>query len=91
MTTVVLADDHAIVRHGLRALLEMESDIQLIGEAEDGLETIRMVEQLSPDILIVDLVMPGLGGLEVTRQVRKSSPQTHVIILSMHANEAYVL
>ena len=91
MTTVVLADDHAIVRHGLRALLEMESDIQLIGEAEDGLETIRLVEQLSPDILIVDLVMPGLGGLEVTRQVRKSSPQTHVIILSMHANEAYVL
>ena len=91
MTTVVLADDHAIVRRGLRALLEMEPDIVLVGETEDGLETVRLVEQLSPDILIVDLVMPGLGGLEVTRQVRKSSPQTHVIVLSMHANEAYVL
>jgi two-component system, NarL family, response regulator NreC len=91
VTTVVLADDHAIVRRGLRALLEMEPDIVLVGETEDGLETVRLVEQLSPDILIVDLVMPGLGGLEVTRQVRKSSPQTHVIVLSMHANEAYVL
>ena len=91
MTTVVLADDHAIVRHGLRALLEMEPGIKLVGEAEDGLEAIRLVEQLSPDVLIVDLVMPGLGGLEVTRQVRRSSPQTRVVILSMHANEAYVL
>ena len=91
MTTVVLADDHAIVRHGLRALLEMEPGIKLVGEAEDGLETVRLVEQLSPDVLIVDLMMPGLGGLEVTRQVRKSSPQTRVVILSMHANEAYVL
>ena len=91
VTTVVLADDHAIVRHGLRALLETEPDIKLVGEAEDGLETVRLVEQVSPDVLIVDLVMPRLGGLEVTRQVRKSSPRTHVIILSMHANEAYVL
>ena len=91
MTTVVLADDHAIVRHGLRALLETEPDIKLVGEAEDGLETVRLVEQLRPDVLIVDLVMPGLGGLEITRQVRKSSPQTRVVILSMHANEAYVL
>ena len=91
MTTVVLADDHAIVRHGLRALLEMEPGIKLVGEAEDGLETVRLVEQLSPDVLIVDLMMPGLGGLEVTRQVRRSSPQTRVVILSMHANEAYVL
>ena len=91
MTTVVLADDHAIVRHGLRALLEMEPGIKLVGEAEDGLEAVRLVEQLSPDVLIVDLMMPGLGGLEVTRQVRKSSPQTRVVILSMHANEAYVL
>ena len=75
MTTVVLADDHAIVRHGLRALLEMESDIQLVGEAEDGLETIRLVEQLSPDILIVDLVMPGLGGLSTSRRCSRTLPE----------------
>jgi DNA-binding NarL/FixJ family response regulator len=91
MPTVILADDHAIVRHGLRALLETEPGLSLVGEAEDGLAAIRLVEQLRPDILIVDLMMPGLNGLEVTRQVRKCSPQTRIIVLSMHANEAYVL
>ena len=91
MPTVILADDHAIVRHGLRTLLEAEPGLSLVGEAEDGLAAIRLVEQLRPDILIVDLMMPGLNGLEVTRQVRKCSPQTRIIVLSMHANEAYVL
>ena len=91
MPTVILADDHAIVRHGLRALLETEPGLSLIGEADDGLTAVRLVEQLKPDILIVDLMMPGLSGLEVTRQVRKCSPQTRIIVLSMHANEAYVL
>ena len=91
MPTVILADDHAIVRHGLRTLLENEPGISLVGEADDGLAAIRLVEQLRPDILIVDLMMPGLSGLEVTRQVRKCSPQTRIIVLSMHANEAYVL
>jgi DNA-binding NarL/FixJ family response regulator len=91
MPTVILADDHAIVRHGLRALLETEPGLSLIGEADDGLTAVRLVEQLKPDILIVDLMMPGLSGLEVMRQVRKCSPQTRIIVLSMHANEAYVL
>jgi DNA-binding NarL/FixJ family response regulator len=91
MPTVILADDHAIVRHGLRALLEAEPGLSLIGEADEGLAAVRLVEQLKPDILIVDLMMPGLSGLEVTRQVRKCSPQTRIIVLSMHANEAYVL
>jgi DNA-binding NarL/FixJ family response regulator len=91
MPTVILADDHAIVRHGLRALLETEPGLSLIGEADDGLTAVRVVEQLKPDILIVDLMMPGLSGLEVMRQVRKCSPQTRIIVLSMHANEAYVL
>ena len=91
MPTVILADDHAIVRHGLRALLETEPGLSLIGEADDGLAAVRLVEQLKPDILIVDLMMPGLSGLEVMRQVRKCSPRTRIIVLSMHANEAYVL
>ena len=91
MTTIVLADDHHIVRQGLRALLEAEPDFHLVGETGDGLETVQLVESLHPDVLVLDLMMPGLNGLEVTRQVGKRSPQTRVVILSMHANEAYVL
>jgi len=91
MTSIVLADDHQVVRQGLRALLEAEADFSLIGEAGDGLETARLVERLKPDVLIIDLMMPNLNGLEVTRQVGQRSPRTRVVILSMHANEAYVL
>lgn len=91
MTTIILADDHLIVRQGLRALLEAEPDFHLIGETGDGLETVRLVEQLRPDVLVLDLMMPSLNGLEVTRQVSERSPHTRVVILSMHADEAYVL
>jgi DNA-binding NarL/FixJ family response regulator len=91
MTNILLADDHPIVRQGLRTLLEAESDFQLVGEAGDGLEAVRLVERWQPNILIVDLMMPGLTGLEVTRQVKQRAPQTRVIILSMHATESYVL
>ncbi len=91
MTTILLADDHHVVRLGLRALLDAEPDFDVIGEATDGLETSRMVETLKPEVLIVDLMMPGLNGLEVTRQVSRRVHQTRIIILSMHANEAYVL
>ncbi|MFB0536672.1 MAG: response regulator [Anaerolineae bacterium] len=91
MTTIVLADDHHVVRQGLRSLLEAEPDFSVVGEASDGLETAQLVERLQPDVLVLDLMMPGLNGLEVTRQVGQRSPQTHVVILSMHANEAYVL
>ncbi|MEE9217095.1 MAG: response regulator transcription factor [Anaerolineales bacterium] len=90
-TSIVLADDHQVVRQGLRALLEAESDFRVIGEAGDGLETCQLVERLEPNVLVVDLMMPGLNGLEVARQVSKRSPQTRIVILSMHANEAYVL
>ena len=89
--TIVLADDHPVVRQGLRTLLESESGFRVIGEAGDGLEAVRMVERLSPRVLIVDLTMPGLSGLEVTRQVSRRFPQTHVLVLSIHADEAYVL
>jgi DNA-binding NarL/FixJ family response regulator len=91
MPTILLADDHHVVRLGLRALLEAEPGFEVIGEATDGLETSRMVETLKPEVLIVDLMMPGLNGLEVTRQVSQRTHQTRIIILSMHANEAYVL
>ncbi|GAB4541049.1 MAG: response regulator transcription factor [Anaerolineae bacterium] len=89
--SIVLADDHQVVRQGLRALLETEADFHLIGEAGDGLETVQLVERLKPDVLIVDLMMPGLNGLEITRQVTQRASPTRVVILSMHANEAYVL
>jgi two-component system response regulator NreC len=91
MTTIVLADDHHVVRQGLRSLLESEPDFQVIGEASDGLETVQLVERLKPDVLVVDLMMGGISGLEVTRQVSKQSPRTGVVILSMYGNEAYVL
>ena len=91
MTTIVLADDHHIVRQGLRALLEVESDLSVIGEAGDGLEAVHNVEALNPKVLVLDLMMPGLNGLDVLKQIRKRSPQTHIVILSMYANEAYVL
>ncbi|MBI3301004.1 MAG: response regulator transcription factor [Deltaproteobacteria bacterium] len=91
MTTIVLADDHKVVRQGLRALLEAEPDFRLIGETGDGLEAVRLVERLQPDVLVLDLSLPSLHGLEVIREVRKHSLQTRVVILSMYSSDAYVL
>jgi DNA-binding NarL/FixJ family response regulator len=91
MTTIVLADDHQILRQGLRKLLEDEAGFTVVGEAGDGLETLELVRRLKPDILVVDLIMPGLNGLDVIRSVRQHHATTHVIVLSMHANEAYVV
>jgi len=91
MTTIFLADDHHVVRQGLRALLEAEPDFRIVGEAGGGREAVQLVERLRPEVLVLDLMMPGLSGLEVTRQVRRRSPQTRIIILSMYANIGYVL
>ncbi|MFN2270072.1 MAG: response regulator [Anaerolineae bacterium] len=91
MTTILLADDHRIVRQGLRALLEAEPDFSLVGETGDGLEAIQLAERLQPDVIVLDLMMPGINGLEATRQISDNCPQTRVVILSMHADEAYVL
>ncbi len=91
MITIVLADDHHVVRQGLRALLETEADLRVVGEAGDGIATAQLVENLKPNILVLDLMMTGMNGLEVTRQVSKRSPKTTVVILSMHSNEGYVL
>ena len=91
MPTIVLADDHHVVRQGLRALLEAEPDFNVIGEAADGLKAIQTCESLKPDVLVVDLMMGGVNGLEVTRQVRKCSPKTGIVMLSMYNLDAYVL
>jgi two-component system response regulator NreC len=88
---IVLADDHHVVREGLRALLETEPDFSIVGEAADGLAAVDLVERLKPDVLVADLMMPSLSGLEVARQVALRSPTTRVVILSMYANEPYVL
>jgi two-component system response regulator NreC len=88
--TVVLVDDHPVVRQGLRALLETEPGFSVVGEAGNGLEAASLVERLKPTVLLLDLTLPELDGLETLRQVRQSSPQTRVIILSMHSTEAYV-
>jgi len=88
---VVLADDHHVVRHGLRTLLEAGGDFVIVGEAADGLEVMPLVERLNPQVLILDLVMPGLNGLEVTRQVHRQFPQVRILVLSMHASEPHVL
>jgi DNA-binding NarL/FixJ family response regulator len=89
--TIFLADDHPVVRLGLRTLLEREKDFRIVGEASDGLQTVELVKRVHPDVLTLDLMMPGMNGIEVTRVIKQYSPSTHVIILSMHRNEAYVL
>lgn len=91
VTTLVLADDHRAVREGLRARLSDEPDLEIIGEAADGREALEAVERLQPDVLVVDVVMPNLNGLEVTRSIGALSPRTNVLVLSMYADEAYVL
>ena len=89
--SILLAEDHVIVRQGLHALLTAEPDFRIVGDTGDGLEAVRLVETLKPDVIVLDLEIPSLKGLEVTRQVHLHHPHTHVVILSMHAKEAYVL
>ena len=88
---VLLADDHGIVRRGMRALLESEPRIEVAGEAADGREALKLCASLEPDIAIIDIAMPQLNGIDVTAQALKQSPKLKVIILSMYADESYVL
>jgi two-component system response regulator NreC len=88
---IFLADDHAIIRQGIKALLEREADIEIVGETGDGLAVLGLVENILPDVVILDLEMPGMKGLEVTYQIRQNFKKTYVVILSMHDKEAYVL
>jgi len=89
-TSILLADDHHLVRQGLRALLAAEPDFHLVGEAADAREVVDLSERLRPDVLVLDLLMPGINGLSALRQVVKCAPKTRVIILSMCSSEAYV-
>ena len=91
MTTIVLAEDHIVVRQALRLLIESVDDFSVIGESSDGLDVVNLVERLQPDILVLDIMLPGLNGLEAMRRVRRRSPDTWVIVLSMYSDEAYIL
>jgi DNA-binding NarL/FixJ family response regulator len=88
--TVLLADDHQIVREGFRSLLEHERDIEVVGEAETGRQAVQLTRTLRPEVVVMDIAMPLLNGLEATRQIRKDLPDTKVIILSAHDDDAYV-
>jgi len=88
--TVLLAEDHTIVREGFRKMLELENDFEIVGEAQDGRQAISLVAKLRPAVVLMDIAMPLLNGLEATRQIFKSYPATKVLILSAHNDDAYV-
>lgn len=88
---VLLADDHSIVRRGMRSLLETEPSIEIVAEAADGLEALRLCEEHRPDLLILDVAMPKLGGIDVAARSQKMQPPPRAIMLSMHLDESYVL
>ena len=88
--TVLLAEDHMIVREGLRALLKLEDDIEVVGEAENGRQAVELTRKLSPAVVVMDIAMPLLNGLEATRQILRCAPATRVLILSAHSDDAYV-
>lgn len=87
----MLVDDHRIVRDGLRALLEKETDFQIVGQADDGLAAIRLVRELHPDVVVTDVSMPGLNGIEAVRRIRQEHPDVRVVCLSVHDEERLVL
>lgn len=88
---ILLVDDHTLVRAGFRSLLEELAEVRIIAEAEDGREALQMVARHRPDVVLMDIMMPGLNGLEAVARIKQEFPQTQVIILSMHAAEEYVL
>ncbi len=88
---LLLADDHALVRRGMRALLESEPGLAVVAEAADGVEAVRLCEEHRPDVAVLDVAMPRLSGIDVAERARRLVPPPHVVMLSMHADEAYVL
>ena len=90
MTRVLLADDHKILRQGLRTLLEQEKDIQVVGEADNGRSSVKLTSELAPDVVIMDVAMPDLNGIDATRRINEADPRTRVLALSMHSDGRYV-
>jgi len=90
MIRILLADDHTILREGIRALLGDEPDMAVVGEADNGRWAVEQARALKPDVVLMDIAMPLLNGLEATRQIRRENPNTHVLILTMHQNEEYL-
>src|SRR5437868_13161286 len=88
--TIIIADDHALVRQGVRTFLDVQPDLAVIGEANSGETAVRMAAELIPDVLLMDLVMPGIGGVEATRQVKQASPHTQVIVLTSYHEDEYI-
>lgn len=89
-TRILLADDHAVLRSGLRLLLEVQPDLKVIGEAGDGREALALTQALQPDLILLDLAMPGLGGMEALPLLRKAAPGARILILTMHDDEGYL-
>ncbi|MGA3260322.1 MAG: response regulator transcription factor [Bryobacteraceae bacterium] len=90
-TSVLLADDHTLIRAGLRMVVDAEPDLTVVGEASDGREAVAMAGKLNPDVVVMDIGMPSLNGIEASRQIRAALPDTQVVMLSMHSDEGYVL
>jgi DNA-binding NarL/FixJ family response regulator len=90
MINVLIADDHAIVRAGLRALLSAQPDIAVVGDAANGLEAVHQVQEKHPDIILLDIAMPVLNGLEAAQEIEASCPETAVIVVSMHSSSEYI-
>lgn len=90
-TKVLLADDHTILREGLRMVLDAQPQITVVGEASDGREAVEMAETLRPDVVVMDIAMPNLNGLDATRQIKKRWPEIRVVILTMHENQQYLM
>ena len=88
---VLIADDHALLREGLRQVLQLEPDIEVVGEARTGGEAVRLSDRLRPDIVVMDINLPDMSGIEATRQVRAASPATRVLVLTIHDQEEYLL
>ena len=83
--TVLLVDDHSLVRRGFRRMLEDEADMEVVGEAGDGENSVKLAKQLHPQVVVMDCALPGLNGLQATRQIMKDSPETTILMLSMHS------